>query len=205
MSNPAADGPATTASSESEHREPSLDAAKIVDQVRAVLASVEAHSEETSRILGELARISSAFDAVTNRLLEVTFSVTNEATSAAPSRAALVTIVEELGAIARTSLGAASEARRAVQNRNSGAPATRNTLRTLDGALQDLSTALTRLAARPARPRPAPAIEIETRIPETHRTESSPSARPSGSAWALERAIAATGGGRVPKSGGYKN
>jgi hypothetical protein len=202
MSHPAADGSTLPAPSDGELRDPSLEAAKVIDQARIVLASVQAHADETSRILAEITRIGGTFDAVANHLLDSTFRVTDEATRAVPSRLALVKIVEELGHLARVSLAAAGDTQRELRNRNNTHQAAAATLRTADLSLQDLSAVLTRLAARPVRSRPLPAIEIETLEPPTSNT----TGRPHHASSDLERVIASTGfGSRVPKSGGYKN
>ena len=202
MSNPAADGSAQTAATEAEFQDPLLQAAKLIEQARAVLATVQAHADETSRDLAEMTRIGGTFEAVANRLFDSTFKFTDQATQATPSRAALVKIVEELADLARVSLGAAGEARRELQKRNRGHQRSATTLRTADVALQDLAAAVTRLASRAPRAESVPAIEIEIREVTTSKN----TGRPHQASSDLERAIAGTGfPSRPPKSGGYKN
>ena len=202
MSNPAADGSATTVATDAEFQDPLLQAAKLIEQARAVLATVQAHADETSRALAELARIGGTFEAVANRLFDSTFRFTDQATQATPSHAVLVKIVEELADLARVSLGATGEARRELHKRNSGQERSASTIRSADAALQDLAAAVTRLASRAPRPQSVPLIEIEIREPATNAITGRQQRGPSD----LERAIAGTGfPSRPPKSGGYKN
>lgn len=201
MSHPAADNSGLTAAPDVEPRDASLEVLKVIEQARAVLDTVQAQSEETSRVLAEIARIGGMFDAVANHLLDATFKATDEATRAVPSRAAVVKLVEELGDLARISLGASGDARRELQNRNGADLASTSTLRAADAALQELAAALTRHASRPTRFRPL-VIEIETLEPANAKA----TRRPQSGSSDLERAIAATAfASQLPKSGGYKN
>ena len=202
MSHPAADGSSPSAAPDGEFQDPLLQAAKLIEQARAVLATVQAQADETSRVLAEIARIGGTLDAVANRLFDSTFKVTDQATQATPSREALVKIVEELADLTRVSLGATSEARRELRKRNGVHERSATTLRTADEALQDLAATVTRLASRVPRPQPIPVIEIEIREPAIGK----PTGRLPLGASSLERAIAGTGfRSPFPKSGGYKN
>lgn len=197
MSHPAADNSGLTAAPDGEPRDPSLEAVKVIEQARAVLDALQAHADETERVLAEIARIGGIFDAVANHLLDSTFKTTDEATRAVPSREAVVKLVEDLGQLARISLGASGDARRELQNRNSGHQESVAIIRAADAALEDLAAALTRFSSRPRA-----AIEIETLEPTAGKS----TGRPRGGSSDLERAIAATAfAAQRPKSGGYKN
>jgi hypothetical protein len=80
MSQPAANNSGLTAASDGDNRDPSLEAVKVIEQARAVLDALQAHADETGRILGEITRIGRTFDAVANHLLDSTFKATDEAT-----------------------------------------------------------------------------------------------------------------------------
>jgi hypothetical protein len=202
MSQPAANNSGLTAASDGDNRDPSLEAVKVIEQARAVLDALQAHADETGRILGEITRIGRTFDAVANHLLDSTFKATDEATRGVPSREAVVKLVEELGQLARVSLGASGDARRELQNRNAGHQDSVAIIRAADAALEDLAAALTRLASRPVRARSLHAIEIETLEPAAAK----PVRRPQGSSSDLERALAATAFvSHFGKTGGYKN
>ena len=110
----------------------------------------------------------------------------------------LVAFVEELGDLARLSLGGARVVRRELRARSNNPTPPAAMLRDTDAALKELANTLNRISQRPARfvatPNP---IEIENRTvpPPPPRVPS-----------ALERALAggvfaSTG----PKAGGYKN
>ena len=200
MSHPAADNSGLIAASDGEPRDPSSEAAKIIEQARAVLDAVQAHADETGRVLAEITRIGRTFDTVANHLLDSTFKATDEATRGIPSREAVIKLVEELGDVARLSLRASGDAQRELQNRNAGHQDSAAIIRAADAALEELAAALMRLASRPARPRPA--IEIETLEPAAAKT----AGRSQRASSDLERALAATAfASHFPKAGGYKN
>lgn len=200
MSHPAADNSGLIAASEGEPRDGSSEAVKIIEQARAVLDALQAHADETGRVLAEITRIGRTFDAVANHLLDSTFKATDEATRGVPSREAVIKLVEELGDVARMSLRASGDARRELQNRNTGYQDSAAVIRAADGALEELASALTRLASRPVRSRPV--IEIETLEPSAAKA----AGRPQRASSDLERALAATAfASHFPKAGGYKN
>ncbi len=198
MSNPALNQPATAATSDGESREPTADALKMIEQTHAALIKVRAQIEDATRLLSEFARISAVFDSVGDRLVNATFKASGEATRGVPSHTVLVAFVEELGDLARLSLGGARDVRRELRARSNQTTPSVATLQDADTALRELANSLRRISLRPSRivPTPSP-IEIENRTvpPPPPRVPS-----------ALERALAggvfaSTG----PKAGGYKN
>ncbi len=199
MSNPALNEPTAFATSDSDPRDPVAEALKMVEQTHAALLKVRAQVEDATRLLSEFARISAVFDSVGDRLVNATFKASGEATRGVPSHTVLVAFVEELGDLARLSLGGARDVRREVRARSNSAAPSAAVLHETDAMLKDLSATLRRISQRPAArivPTPNP-IEIENRTvpPPPPRVPS-----------ALERALAggvfaSTG----PKSGGYKN
>ena len=202
MSNPGTDGSAATVASDGELGDASAEALKMIEQARAALTSVQAKSDEMSRLLADLATISAAFDSVASRLVDAAFRVTGEATRSVPSRGALSAVVEELGRLARLAMGAAGDVRRELKAQDDRRVSTAGALQESDVVLQDLAATVKRMAAPPERSRP-PAIEIET-IDTAARTPAGRS--PARGSSALERAISAsTLASRSPKSGGYKN
>jgi hypothetical protein len=198
MSNPALNQPSTAATSDGESREPIADALKMIEQTHAALMKVRAQVEDATRLLSEFARISAVFDSVGDRLVNATFKASGEATRGVPSHTVLVAFVEELGDLARLSLGGARDVRRELRARSNQTTPSVATLQDADAALKELASSLRRISTRPSRivPTPSP-IEIENRTvpPPPPRVPS-----------ALERALAggvfaSTG----PKAGGYKN
>lgn len=198
MSNPALNQPGIAATSDGESREPTADALKMIEQTHAALMRVRAQVEDATRLLSEFARISAVFDSVGDRLVNATFKASGEATRGVPSHTVLVAFVEELGDLARLSLGGARDVRREVRARSNQTTPSVATLQDADAALKELANSLRRISQRPARivTTPSP-IEIENRTvpPPPPRVPS-----------ALERALAggvfaSTG----PKAGGYKN
>jgi hypothetical protein len=199
MSNPALNESAAAATSDSESRDPVAEALKMVEQTHAALLKVRAQVEDATRLLSEFARISAVFDSVGDRLVNATFKASGEATRGVPSHTVLVAFVEELGDLARLSLGGARDVRRELRARSNSATPSATVLHDTDALLRELSSALRRISQRPAArivatPNP---IEIENRTvpPPPPRVPS-----------ALERALAggvfaSTG----PKAGGYKN
>jgi ABC-type transporter Mla subunit MlaD len=198
MSNPALYQPGTVAPSDGESRDPVADALKTIEQTQAALVKVRAQVEDATRLLSEFARISAVFDSVGDRLVNATFKASGEATRGVPSHTVLVAFVEELGDLARLSLGGARDVRRELRARSNNPTPPAAILRDTDAALKELANTLSRISQRPARfvatPNP---IEIENRTvpPPPPRVPS-----------ALERALAggvfaSTG----PKAGGYKN
>jgi len=138
------------------------------------------------------------FDSVGDRLVNATFKASGEATRGVPSHTVLVAFVEELGDLARLSLGGARDVRRELRARSNQATPSAAVLHDADAALKELANNLRRISQRPGRlvSTPSP-IEIENRTvpPPPPRVPS-----------ALERALAggvfaSTG----PKAGGYKN
>jgi hypothetical protein len=202
MSQPTTNNSGLTAASDGDNRDPSLEAVKVIEQARAVLDALQAHADETGRVLAEITKIGRTFDAVANHLLDSTFKATDEATRGVPSRDAVIKLVEELGDLARISLGASGDARRELENRNNGHQDSVAMIHAADAALGDLAAALTRLASRPVHPRSLHQIEIETFDPLAGK----PAKRPQGSSPELERALAATAFvSHLTKAGGYKN
>jgi len=199
MSNPVVDSSGTTgASSDGETRDPVAEALKMIEQMHAAVLKVRTHVQDTERLLGELARISTVFDSVGDRLVNATFKASGDATRGVPSHTVLVSFVEELGDLARLALGGARDVRRELraQGAKPGVPPT-SAFQETDLALHELASALKRLALRPQRPAAAP-IEIENRTtpPPTPRAPSP-----------LERALAAGifAASQSTKNGGYKN
>src|SRR3954467_867745 len=109
MSNPALNQPETAAPSDGESRDPITDALKTIEQTHAALMRVRAQVEDATRLLSEFARISAVFDSVGDRLVNATFKASGEATRGVPSHTVLVAFVEELGDLARLSLGGARD------------------------------------------------------------------------------------------------
>ncbi|HET6146203.1 MAG TPA: hypothetical protein VFH68_01630 [Polyangia bacterium] len=185
------------ASSDGETRDPVTEALKMIEQLHAAVLKVRTQVQDTERLLGELARISTVFDSVGDRLVNATFKASGDATRGVPSHAVLVSFVEELGDLARLALGGARDVRRELRARAAkpGLPPT-SAFQETDLALQELASALRRLALRPQRP-PATSIEIENRtMPPPPPRAPSP----------LERALAAgIFAASQSKSGGYKN
>jgi hypothetical protein len=198
MSNPAVNNSGTVAASEGEARDPVADALKRIEELHAAVVKVHAQVDETARLLGELARISTVFDSVGDRLVNATFKASGDATRGVPSHAVLVSFVEELGDLARLALGGARDVRRELRARavKPGQPIN-DMFHETNLALTELAAALKRLSLRQARP-PATPIEIENRT-----TPPPPPRAPS----ALERALAAGifAAATNSKSGGYKN
>ena len=198
MSNPVVDSSGTVgASSDGETRDPVAEALKTIEQMHAAILRVRNQVQETERLLGELARISTVFDSVGDRLVNATFKASGDATRGVPSHTVLVSFVEELGDLARLALGGARDVRRELRTRaiKSGQPPV-STFQETNMALNELASALKRLALRPARPA-SPPIEIENRTmpPPPPRTPSP-----------LERALAAgIFAASQSKNGGYKN
>jgi len=198
MSNPALNQPETAAPSDGESRDPITDALKTIEQTHAALMRVRAQVEDATRLLSEFARISAVFDSVGDRLVNATFKASGEATRGVPSHTVLVAFVEELGDLARLSLGGARDVRRELRARSNQTTPSAATLQDADAALKQLANSLRRISQRPAHVVPTPSpIEIENRTvpPPPPRVPS-----------ALERALAggvfaSTG----PKAGGYKN
>jgi hypothetical protein len=198
MSNPALNQPGTAAPSDGESRDPVTDALKTIEQTHAALMRVRAQVEDATRLLSEFARISAVFDSVGDRLVNATFKASGEATRGVPSHTVLVAFVEELGDLARLSLGGARDVRRELRARSNQTTPSAATLQDADAALKQLANSLRRISQRPAHVVPTPSpIEIENRTvpPPPPRVPS-----------ALERALAggvfaSTG----PKAGGYKN
>ena len=198
MSNPALNQPGTAAPSDGESRDPIADAQKMIEQTHAALLRVRAQVEDATRLLSEFARISAVFDSVGDRLVNATFKASGEATRGVPSHTVLVAFVEELGDLARLSLGGARDVRRELRARSNQTTPSAATLQDADAALKQLANSLRRISQRPAHVVPTPSpIEIENRTvpPPPPRVPS-----------ALERALAggvfaSTG----PKAGGYKN
>ena len=198
MSNPVVDSSGTTgASSDGETRDPVAEALKMIEQLHSAVLKVRTQVQDTERLLGELARISTVFDSVGDRLVNATFKASGDATRGVPSHTVLVSFVEELGDLARLALGGARDVRRELRTRASKpGPPPASAFQETDLALQELATALKRLALRPQRPQ-APSIEIENRT-----TPPPPPRAPS----PLERALAAgIFAASQSKSGGYKN
>jgi len=198
MSNPALNQSGTAAPSDGESRDPITDALKTIEQTHAALMRVRAQVEDATRLLSEFARISAVFDSVGDRLVNATFKASGEATRGVPSHTVLVAFVEELGDLARLSLGGARDVRRELRARSNQTTPSAATLQDADAALKQLANSLRRISQRPAHVVPTPSpIEIENRTvpPPPPRVPS-----------ALERALAggvfaSTG----PKAGGYKN
>lgn len=198
MSNPALNQPGTAAPSDGESRDPVTDALKTIEQTHAALMRVRAQVEDATRLLSEFARISAVFDSVGDRLVNATFKASGEATRGVPSHTVLVAFVEELGDLARLSLGGARDVRRELRARSNQTTPSSATLQDADAALKQLANSLRRISQRPSHVVPTPSpIEIENRTvpPPPPRVPS-----------ALERALAggvfaSTG----PKAGGYKN
>lgn len=198
MSNPALNQSGTAAPSDGESRDPVADALKTIEQTHAALMRVRAQVEDATRLLSEFARISAVFDSVGDRLVNATFKASGEATRGVPSHTVLVAFVEELGDLARLSLGGARDVRRELRARSNQTTPSAATLQDADVALRELANNLRRISQRPGRLVTAPSpIEIENRTvpPPPPRVPS-----------ALERALAggvfaSTG----PKAGGYKN
>jgi len=200
MSNPVLDSSGTTgASSDGETRDPVAEALKMIEQLHAAVLKVRTQVQDTERLLGELARISTVFDSVGDRLVNATFKASGDATRGVPSHTVLVSFVEELGDLARLALGGARDVRRELRTRATkpGLPPA-SAFQETDLALQELATALKRLALRPQRPQ-ATSIEIENR---TTPPPPPPPRAPS----PLERALAAgIFAASQSKNGGYKN
>jgi hypothetical protein len=197
MSNPAVNNSGTVGASEGEARDPVADTLKRIEELHAAVVKVRAQVDETARLLGELARISTVFDSVGDRLVNATFKASGDATRGVPSHAVLVSFVEELGDLARLALGGARDVRRELRARavKPGQPIN-DMFQDTNLALTELATALKRLSLRQSRP-PATPIEIENRT-----TPPPPPRAPS----ALERALAAgIFAAATHKSGGYKN
>ena len=198
MSNPALTQTNTAATSDGESRDPVADALKMIEQTHAALVRVRAQVEDATRLLSEFARISAVFDSVGDRLVNATFKASGEATRGVPSHTVLVAFVEELGDLARLSLGGARDVRRELRARSNQTTPSAATLQDADAALKQLANSLRRISQRPSHVVPTPSpIEIENRTvpPPPPRVPS-----------ALERALAggvfaSTG----PKAGGYKN
>ncbi len=198
MSNPALNQSGIVASSDGESRDPVTDSLKVIEQTHAALLKVRAQVEDATRLLSEFARISAVFDSVGDRLVNATFKASGEATRGVPSHTVLVAFVEELGDLARLSLGGARDVRRELRARSTNPMPPAAVLRDTDAALKELANMLHRISQRPSRIVPTPnPIEIENRTvpPPPPRVPS-----------ALERALAggvfaSTG----PKAGGYKN
>jgi len=197
MSNPVVTSSGTAAASDGESRDPVTDAQKRIEEMHAAIAKVRDQVDETARLLGELARISTVFDSVGDRLVNATFKASGDATRGVPSHAVLVSFVEELGDLARLALGGARDVRRELRARAAKPGQPGSVLLETELALNELSAALKRLALRPVR-QPATTIEIENRTtpPPTPRTPSP-----------LERALAAGifAAASPNKTGGYKN
>lgn len=200
MSNPVANGSATAiTASDGEARDPVAEALKMIEQMQAAILTVRTQVQETERLLGELARISTVFDSVGDRLVNATFKASGDATRGVPSHTVLVSFVEELGDLARLALGGARDVRRELRARATkpGVPSA-SPFQETDLALHELAAALKRLALRP-RP-PSASIEIE------HRTTPPPPPPPRAPS-ALERALAAGifAASQSSKNGGFKN
>ena len=195
MSNPALNEPGAATTAEGESRDPVAEALKLIEQTHAAIIKVRAQVEDATRLLSEFARISAVFDGVGDRLVNATFKASGEATRGVPSHTVLVSFVEELGDLARLSLGGARDVRRELRARSAQGTQSATVFHDTDAALRELASALRRISQRPTRP--APSIEIETRPASPPPVPRVPSA--------LERALA--GGvfaSTAPKSG-YKN
>lgn len=155
-----ADDAAKTVTDETELRGPYEEALKTLEQTRATLASLLARSDEMSRLLVEVARIGKVFESVANDLVDATFSMSAAATSAVPARATLVTLVEELGRLARISLIAGGDVRRELLNHEDGRASTVRSIRESDVALQELAITIKRFVADAARAPRAPKIVV---------------------------------------------
>jgi hypothetical protein len=197
MSNPVLNDSVTTAAPEGEARDPVAEALKMIEQTHAAIVQVRAQVDDTARLLGELARISTAFDSVGDRLVNATFKASGEATRGVPSHAVIVSFVEELGDLARLALGGARDIRRELRARAANPTPPAAVFHETDSALHELAAALRRVAQRPLRPATASPIEIENRTvpPPTPRAPS-----------ALERALAAgIFAAATSKPTGFKN
>jgi hypothetical protein len=202
MSNPALNQPGAAVTSDGESRDPVADALKLIEQTHAAIVKVRAQVEDATRLLSEFARISAVFDSVGDRLVNATFKASGEATRGVPSHTVLVSFVEELGDLARLSLGGARDVRRELRARSNNPSPPATIFHDTDSALQELANALRRISQRPTRPA-APTsrpIEIENRTaapPPVPRVPPLPSA--------LDRALAGGVFSSAAKSGGYKN
>ena len=152
MSNPALNQSGTAAPSDGESRDPVTDALKTIEQTHAALMRVRAQVEDATRLLSEFARISAVFDSVGDRLVNATFKASGEATRGVPSHTVLVAFVEELGDLARLSLGGARDVRRELRARSNQTTPSAATLQDADAALKQLAnSAAPDLAAAGAR------------------------------------------------------
>jgi ABC-type transporter Mla subunit MlaD len=154
MSNPALNQPETAVPSDGESRDPIADALKTIEQTHAALMRVRAQVEDATRLLSEFARISAVFDSVGDRLVNATFKASGEATRGVPSHTVLVAFVEELGDLARLSLGGARDVRRELRARSNQTTPSAATLQDADAALKQLANSLRRISQRPSH-RPA--------------------------------------------------
>jgi hypothetical protein len=201
MPNPALNQPGAAVTSEGETRDPVADALKLIEQTHAAIVKVRAQVEDATRLLSEFARISAVFDSVGDRLVNATFKASGEATRGVPSHTVLVSFVEELGDLARLSLGGARDVRRELRARSNNPSPPATIFHDTDSALQELANTLRRLSQRPTRPAATTSpIEIENRTaspPPVPRVPPLPSA--------LDRALAGGVFSTAAKSGGYKN
>jgi len=175
MSNPAFTDLADAAMSDSD-RELISEVGKLIEQTQAAVSRARAQIDETARLMSALLNIGAMFESVATRLMDATFKTSDLATSGAVSHAILLSLVEELGDLARKALG--------------GAGSVRSELRTYSG-----HTLPTVLAFRDAEALPVRGtIEIEHRSAETAPSKAGEKAAAGGvltSRWA--------------RSGGYKN
>lgn len=145
------------------------EAQKIVERTRAALLEMRVRLEESARLLAELARISSVFDNIGDRLMKATFKASGDVTRGLPSQVVLISFVEELATLSRLALGGAADLRRELRARIARPAPGSNPFLETELALRELSASLQRLTARAVQP-PALTIEIEDRSARTPGT-----------------------------------
>jgi hypothetical protein len=195
MSNPAFRDLADAAITETD-RDLIAEVAKLIEETQAAVTRARGQIDETARLMSALLNVSAMFESVASRLVDATFKTSDLATGGAVSHASLLSLVEELGDVARQALTGAGSVRSELRTYSNHTLPTVVAFRNADRGLQDLSIALKRMALRQSRPARASieraSIEVEHRDPAAPRH--------------VEKAMA--GGvlaSRWARSGGYKN
>lgn len=172
-------------------------ALRLAQAAEAAAGKVRTQLDEIARIMSSLVKINAVFEAVADRLSNVTVKASADITLGVAPRVVLVSFVEQLADLARRTSDGTREIRKELRTYAMNFGVTGLAVRQIDTATKGLQVVLEQIAEAESGSTPSVrVIEIETRVPPS----------PQMTVAALAKAVAA--GGWIadpPKSGGYKN
>lgn len=188
----------TAPPSEADSRALEVQATVLINQTKDALVRARTDSRDVAQRLESLTKVGETMDALAAQLATATFRAAGHATDGTSPRAAIVSFVEELGALAKQAALASHELRTVMLLPSLNVAANDANLRLNEAAQDDLSRVVHQLAEKANRQQAIHTIQVENRFVRTLSSASAEAMddeQDDSADWSLGRT----------RSSGYKN